>query len=96
MDDEDSITRRASSSFPALVKKLRVEFRGLLCLCALGVEVTVMLVLMVTLVDREMAGIIIRLFGYFLCLAPDIKKSFSRTVALIELTNAAQHTTASA
>ena len=99
MDDEDSITRRASSSFPALVKELRVEFRGLLCLCALGVEVTVMLVLMVTLVDREMAGIIIRLFGYFLCLVPvllDIKKSFSSTVALIELTNAAQHTTASA
>ena len=45
-----------------------------------------MLVLMVTLVDREMAGIIIKLFGYFLCLVPvllDIKKSFSSTVALI-------------
>ena len=50
---------------------------------------TVMLVLMVTLVGREMAGIIIKLFGYFLCLVPvllDIKKSFSSTVALIELT----------
>lgn len=81
LDGEDSIRRSASFRLPDLQRDFRVELKlkgivvAVLCLRDSGVKVTVMSVLTVMVVEREMAGSIL-LCPYDLFSHPDSQVRF--------------------